>query len=323
MQYEIVGYAPDAPQTWWNRSGGGRAACDRAADQLLGDGALRHGFEAPLSWQRDDPPRIGIRIFEPVIMIAWSGVPDSSLRWDRLVVDPSCHRFHVGVFPASDGLEVSWTSPEGELLRRVSIDGGTVMADEGEARLFAEDEDGVDASLRVEDDLRLPKKVVQGLIASAAADELKLYDGRRYVRTEDRSVIKKARIVHVDDHGKSWVAVDQKGPVNLLGDPLHDLSRDVEEIAEQLLRAWFRIDLSDEHDEALKFNTYCWPDHPMIKDLAAAVVKIRQDRKAFFTLLGAADQTPAADLIAQRYDVAPRTAYDLLALPLDHFLPAD
>lgn len=119
----------------------GRVAAERVAAQLLGGPSFYAGWHKPSPEEPGTPPLLGVAVYGPVILLTWSGMPSSSLRWDRLDRDPACQRFALAVFPASNGLEVSWESASGEVLRHVSICDGEMNVDEGDERLVDENAD--------------------------------------------------------------------------------------------------------------------------------------------------------------------------------------
>lgn len=248
-------------------------------------------------------------------------MPDSSFRWDLLRPDPRCHRFQVSVFPASSDLEIRWDGPNGELLRHVEISAGEIVTNVGDARILDENAD-TDDSLQIDWDQRLPAKVAKQLLGDAADGEVKTYDGRQYVRCDRRSILKRARIVHTDRSGRTWVAVDQTGKINTLRDPLAELRGDIDpdELADQVLETWFRFSMFDT-DGFPPVNRYAWPEDPDFVGLAAAVRLIQQDQSEFFALLSAADYDNVNELLQEHYGLDYRDVWALLKEPLLNLLP--
>jgi hypothetical protein len=180
-------------------------------------------------------------VYGPICFVAWSGVPASSFQWTSLAETSGKDRFHVGVYPASDGLEARWEDGDGGLKRLLSVSGGEIVENLGDGRLVDERADD-DRSLYPTGGRPLRKSVVDDLLAGAAPQDVMTYDGRRYVRTDDQQLLADAKVYRVDKHGRTWVGVDQKGPINTLRDPLRNLDftrKSVETIADRLCRAWF------------------------------------------------------------------------------------
>lgn len=321
MQYEVVGYAPKSLRSIRNYPWSGRKLADGIAQQLLGGDPLFRGERrSDQVVGPQDQPLLGISTWGPMVFIMWSGMPETSLRLDALDF-PGCHRFQVSVFPASDGVDARWNAPTGEVLRHVNVSGGVVVTDEGDAGLLDVDGETDTSPVPVWEN-RLPAKVTRNLLAGASESEVKMYDGRRYVQTTDKDVLERARIVHYDDDGRTWVAIDQTGPINTLLDPLAAVSEEVDtdKLADQVLKAWFNFSMSDSWD-GYAVNCYAWPDQPELQDLAVAIRTIQQDPATFFGLLATATYDTADKLIQRHYGVDHMVSEDLLREPLLTLLP--
>lgn len=319
LQYEVVGYAPRSPRDWYIHPSPGQAGTEQLAAPLLGPGTIYRGTR-PAATLVNRTDLVGITMFGPVIIVMWSGRPESALNWDQLNHDPRCQRFRVGVYPASDGMEAEWTSADGEIRRHVSISGGEIVVDHGETRVFDEDAD-TDNTLEIDWDNRLPKSITSALLNDAGPGEIETYDGRRYVLTADPSVWKRARIVRRGPKRSRWVAVDQTGPINTLRDPLAKPvpATDPDELGADVLETWFLFRPDADADDLLvpPMHTYSWPDDPKYRSLVDAMKRIRQDQAGYFTLVGDSDSNTVADRIAERYQLHLKDVLALLEEPLN------
>lgn len=137
------------------------------------------------------------------------------------------------------------------------------MMNTGDAQAFSTTDEG-DPNIYVDDGTRLSKATIAKLLEKAKPEDMMTYDGRRYIRTKNKKAILTARISRKDDltesNGKWWVAIDQKGKVNLHGDPFYDLEDDVEEIADRVSQCWFRTSfLYPDHQDLVGLHSYSWP----------------------------------------------------------------
>jgi hypothetical protein len=321
LQYEVVGYAPRSPRDWYIHPSPGRAAAERVATELLGAGSAYRGVQ-PAAKLTNRTELVGVTVFGPVTIVIWSGRPDTALRWDRLTHDPRCARFRVGAYPASDGMDADWLDADGVVQRRVSVAGGQVVADEGEARVF--DVDGeTDESLDIDLDNRLPKSICTALLKAAGPGEIQVYDGRRYVLSSDREVWKRARIVRPGPKNSRWVAVDQTGKINTLRDPLARPlnTADPDELAAEVVHTWFRFRPDADSDDKLPpMHTYSWPKDREYRSLASAMKRIHDDQAGFFSLVGDSDTDSVVDRLAERYELRVEDALALLNEPLNTLL---
>jgi len=318
LSFEIVGYALRSPRDWYINTSKGRDAAEPAAEQLMGGSPLFRGVgKAP---SVVNTTMVGVSVWESVVLVIWAGAPSTAFEWDRLERNRRCQRFSVSVTPAAHGMEARWEDADGQLLRHVVILNGELVTNLGDARIFDEHAD-TDTSLTVREG-RLPATTVKRLLAEAGEDEVKTYDGRRYVRTSDPALLHQARIMHIDRRRRTWVAVDQTGKINTLYDPLADLSGrpDPDRLALEVVQAWFGIDLEDD-DQAPPVSRYAWPASPDIQGLTPAIRTIQQDQTAFFALLATATFDDVAERVADRYDLHLHDAYDLLKEPLLNLIP--
>jgi len=319
LSFEIVGYAPRSPRDWYVNTSKGRDAAEPAAEQLMGGSPLFRGVgKAP---SVVNTTMVGVSVWESVVLVIWAGIPSTAFGWDRLERNPRCQRFSVSVTPAAHGMEARWEDAEGHLLRHVVILNGELVTNLGNAHLVDETAD-TDTSLAPAWEKRLPAKAVTRLLGEAAEDQIKTYDGRRYVRTDDPALLHQARIVHTDRRRQTWVALDQNGTINTLHDPLADLSGtlDPDRLALHVVQAWFRVDLTDD-DQAPPVLQYTWPASRDIRGLTKAIRTIQQDQTGFFALLAAATFDDAAERVADHYDLHLQDAYALLEEPLLNLIP--
>ncbi|WP_091413533.1 hypothetical protein [Friedmanniella luteola] len=319
LSFEIVGYAPRSPRDWYIHPSKGRDTAEPLASRLMGRGPLFRGVGKASTVVGQDV--VGISVWGPVVLIIWSGTPASAFNWDDLQRDPKCQRFSVSVTPAANAMEARWEDANGQVMRHVVVSDGELVTNVGDASLVDEGAD-TDTSLAPVWDNRLPATTVKRLLADASEDEIKVYDRRRYVRSDDRDLLYEARIVHTDRRKRTWVAVDQTGKINTLYDPLADLSGDLDpdDLAVNVVAAWFRIGLLDEGVEP-PVSRYAWPEAPGSRGLAAAIRTIQEDQSGFFDVLAASSWADADERIASHYGLHWRDVNDLLNEPLRNLLP--
>ena len=139
LSFEIVGYAPRSARDWYRNAGGGRGAADATAQQLMGESPLFRGVRRASALTNQE--LVGVSVWGAVVLVIWSGTPETALRWDRLEHDPACQRFSVSVTPAGHAMEARWEDGSGRILRHVVISDGDLVTNAGKAHLVdGEDE---------------------------------------------------------------------------------------------------------------------------------------------------------------------------------------
>ncbi len=260
LQYNIVGFAPEHCRDHGHYPRAAAALAEAAAGSLLGvEVAESDDLFNPIDVVSPrESPRLGVALHGQISIFIWSGVPSEVLNWRGLSFAGPVHRFDLGFYPASEGLTLSWHDPDGQLVRHVDVSGARVRQDSGTARVLDEQAD-TDETIDFEVGHRLPKQDVAQLLASAGQDDIIVYDGRRYVRSDDPQMGYRARITHTSPDGQNWVAVDQSGPVNTLKDPLVAALQgdeiDVAVLADSMAQAWFNLSFVNE-DGGQRFRAY-------------------------------------------------------------------
>lgn len=137
--------------------------------------------------------------------------------------------------------------------------------------------------------------------------------------TQDRDVVSTARIKRKANDGAWWVAVDQKGPINTLRNPLARPVRadDPDGLADWVARAWFRA------DDGPGFHCFAWADEPTTLGLARTIERVRTEQAELFALLGdSVDDQRTVQRICDRFGLAAEDVIELLNQPVRQILPA-